>query len=246
MKLVIKVTIMLFFIIVSLSSLTYADDTGLTTHQKQTRHQAHTRKRLKLKPNLIQEDSWTLNVESNIYREVIYLNPLINYSTINGWDFNFAMYNIPIQGIENSTFEYDTYIGISKTFQLNKNTQIIIGTQNGTNLLSPHEWHQFHFVNIRYDILPIFNWYIGPYYANRQITAAGNQVGIMTGFQLKVIPNIFHIEGDYISGHQNVSNTNINFQWFIVPKFQLHIGVTIPEINGGDEFTGIIGFTKDL
>jgi hypothetical protein len=222
----------------------YADN---TTH---THHAPHAPKRLRVIPNLVQEEAWTINLESNVYQGTVYLSPQIEYSAKNGWDFSVASYNIPVQGSGAQNFEYDTYFGISKTFQFNKDVQFLIGTQNGSTILAkPHEWHQFHFANIRYDVFSPFTVYIGPYYSNQQLTTTVNQVGFMTGFQLKIVPNIFHITGDYVSGHQNVSGAVINLQWFVFPKFQLYTGIIVPETNSNNEFAGIVGFnllTKDF
>lgn len=203
----------------------------------------HAPKRLRVTPNLVTEDAWTVNLESNTYQGTVYLSPMIDYSGKNGWDISIATYNIPVQGGGAQNFEYDTYLGLSKTFQVNNKTQVLVGTQDGTTLLaSPREWHQFHFANVRYDVFSALNIYVGPYYANQQLTTTVNQVGFMTGMQLKVIPNKIHIQADYVSGHQNVSGAVVNLQWFVVPKFQLYMGIIVPETNSGNEFAGIFGF----
>lgn len=207
-------------------------------------HTQHAPRRLKTKP-IESEDAWTATLESNIYQGTVYLNPYIGYSGFNGWDISISSYNIPTHGGGAQNFEYDTYIGISKTFSVLEDTDIMIGSQNGTTLFSNpgRRWHSMSFANIRQDITDNIMVYVGPYYANAALTTAGNQVGVMTGTELKVIPNKFHITGDYISGHQSVSGGIINLQYFPHPKVQLYVGIIIPEKNSGNEFAGIVGFS---
>ena len=211
----------------------------------------HTPKRLKITPNLELEDAWSFNLELNVYRDVSYLNTGIDYSGFSGWDFNITTYSIPISGNGSQLSEYDTYLGISKTFDITEDMSISFGSQNGTTLLanSNRHWHNLTYCNITYQIIPTMNAYVGPYYANANLTYSGNQVGVITGMEWKVIQDKFHITGDYVSGHQSVSGATINFQYIIIPNLQLYVGIIVPETNSGNEFAGVVGFnvsTKDI
>ena len=239
------------FCILSISTPVFCDDSGHAVGHTRGHKAVHAPKRLKTKPNLVSEDSWNSALESNVYQGTTYLSPSISYSGANGWDIGVATYNIPVQGGGAQNFEFDTYLGISKTFELNKQTLLVIGTQNGTTLLanSDRRWHSLSYSHLRRDIFSNLNIYVGPYYANANLTSSVNQVGFMTGFELKILPNKIHLTGDYISGHQNVSGAVVDVQYFITPKVQMYIGIVIPETNSGNEFAGVFGFnvsTKDL
>lgn len=237
-------------IILLIISTTVFCDT--TERGRTSRSRARVPKHLKVTPNLETENVWSSTLESNIYQGTTYLNPEIDYSGFNGWDFSIASYNIPVQGGGGQPFELDTYFGISKTFKLTDNTILLFGTQNGTTLLSTsvRKWHNIDFANIRQELIEDrLNVYIGPYYANANLTGSVNQVGFMTGFEVKIIPKLIAITGDYYSGHQNISGAVVNIQYNILNNFQTYIGIIVPEKNSGNEFAGIFGFnlsTKGL
>lgn len=129
---------------------------------------------------------------------------------------------------------------------------LLFGSQNGTTVLSTsiRKWYNIDFVNIRQELIEDrLNVYVGPYYANANLTGSVNQVGFMTGVEVKVIPKLITITGDYYSGHQNVSGAVVNIQYNILNNFQTYIGITVPEKNSGKEFSGVVGFnlsTKGL
>lgn len=231
-----------------LSTTVLCEDFGHTTGG--SHHGPHPPKKLNTRPNIANEDAWSYNAETNIYNGTMYLSQGVTYSAANGWDIGIAAYNTPLYGGGAQNYENDGYLSIAKTFELDKKTLVIVGTQDGTTLVTDtHEWHAFHFANIRRDITPWLSTYVGPYYANASLTTTYNQVGFMTGFVAKIIPGVLHIQGDYVSGHQNVSGAVVNIQWYIKPAVQLYTGVIVPESNSGNEFAGIIGFnvsTKSL
>jgi hypothetical protein len=213
-------------------------------------HGPHPPKKLNTKPNLTGEDAWTYNAETDIYRGTVYLSQGVTYSAKYGWDFGLASYNTPLYGGGAQNYENDTYLSLAKTFIIDPKDVIIVGTQAGTTFATAHrEMHLFHFANFRRDLTPWLTTYVGPYYANANLTTTVDQVGFMTGFVGKIFPGTLHIQGDYVSGHQNVSGASVNLQWYVKPEIQLYTGVIVPERDSGNEFAGVIGFnvsTKSL
>lgn len=234
--------------LVLLSTTVLCEDFGHDTgkgHQGQ-----HPPKKLNTRPNIANDDAWSYNAETDIYNGTMYLSQGITYSAVNGWDIGIAAYNTLLYGGGAQNYENDGYLSIAKTLELDKKTLVIIGTQNGTTIVTnTHEWHAFHFANISRDVTPWFSMYVGTYYANAALTTTYNQVGFMTGFVAKIIPGVLHFQGDYVSGHQQVSGAVVNLQWYVTPAIQLYTGVIVPESNSGNEYAGTIGFnisTKSL
>ncbi|RWZ87183.1 MAG: hypothetical protein EO766_11635 [Hydrotalea sp. AMD] len=211
----------------------------------------HAVKRLDTTPTDTEDDSWILGLESNTYADTVYLNPTVAYSGANNWDISISSYNIPVYGGGAQNYEYDTYAAISKTFDITKDISLVFGTQNGTTLFpdSMQRWHNMDFSNGRYKLT---NWLTvsgGVYFANKSLTTVANEVGFMSGFEMKLIPGTLHLQGDYMSGHTNVSGAEINLQWYATRQAQLYIGVIVPERDSGNEFAGVLGFnisTKDM
>lgn len=244
----IRKTVAILLASVSLAAVGEDFTHSVSGHSRHKGH--HAPKHLDNHPNLMSEDAWMFGVESNVYADTTYIGPSISYSGYNGWDVSIASYNIPVHGGGAQNYEYDTYFGVTKTFKLTRTTNVIVGTQNGSTLFSQvRQWHNMEFVDTRQDITKWLTLHAGPYYANKSLTAVANKVGVMTGFEVKILPDKVHLRGDYMSGHTAVSGAEINLQWYIVPTVQPYIGVIVPEANSGNEFAGVVGFnisTKSL
>ncbi len=187
---------------------------------------------------------FTTTLESNIYQGSTYLTPSANYSNTNGWDFSLSSNNIPVYGGGAQNFEYDTYVGISKSFNLTDDTILTLGSQNGTTLFSnTRHLHHMDYFNIRQEITSFLSIYVGSYYANSQLTTTVNQLGVNTGIELSILPNKLTLTGDYISGHQNISGAVVKMNWNVLPTLQLYTGVGVPETKSGNEFYGIVGIS---
>ena len=64
----------------------------------------------------------------------------------------------------------------------------------------------------------------------------------MTGTEVMLIRNKLSLQMDYISGHHSLSGATVNMLLNLTSRFQLYMGVSVPEQNSGNEFAGIIGF----
>lgn len=200
-------------------------------------------KRLKINPVTDEEDVWTANAETAVYRAGTLENLSIGYSNSNGWDFSLSMVNIEIIG-PNKLFQGDTFINIAKTFSINHDLAIVVGSQNGVALVNTHPqlWFNYTYMDGRYDVTPWLSMHIGPYLANSALTGTARQVGLTVGTEIVVIPHKLALQMDYTSGHQAVSGATVNMLWTVAPQCQMYMGVYVPEQNSGNEFAGIIGF----
>lgn len=205
---------------------------------------AHPVKKVDVNPNPINEDVWSFTLESNTYRSTVYLSPTLDFSSQNGWDIQIASYNIPVYGGGAQNYEWDSYVNVSKTFEINKDFKTLIGTQNGTTLFSStRHWHNFDYGLLIYQPVPRLNLHAGPYWANKALSVTTDVVGYTAGFSLELLKNKLSVQGDYFSGNSNVSGAIVNVFYQLLPKAQVYVGVGVPESHSGNEFFGTVGIS---
>jgi hypothetical protein len=200
-------------------------------------------KRLKINPMSDTDGAWIANIETDVYRAGMFENITLGYSSNNGWDFSLSLLNTQVLG-GNNHFQGDTFLNITKTFEVNNNYALTLGTQNGVALVNanPQLWFNFSFLDNRYSVTPWLLLHGGPYLANAAITGSSLQVGFLTGTEITFIQNKLSLQMDYISGNHALSGANVNMLYNITPRCQVYLGVLVPEQNSGNEFAGIVGF----
>jgi hypothetical protein len=205
---------------------------------------AHPIKKVDVTPNTRNEDVWTFTLESNTYQQTVYLNPVLDFSSRNGWDIQIASYNIPVYGGGAQNFEWDSYINLSKTFDISTRFKAIAGTQNGTTALTAsHQLHNVDYGLIVYQPIPALNFHAGPYWANKALTVTTDYLGYIAGFGFEPIKNTLIVQGDYFSGSNNASGAIVNVFYRFLPRAQVYVGIAVPETNSGNEFYGTVGFS---
>jgi hypothetical protein len=185
------------------------------------------------------DNTWTLQIEENFYHtpaNTNYINATLGYSFDFGLDIQLATYNAPLTGGGAQNYELDNYLNITQSFKLIHNAAFVIGTQNGTVFAQPAQWHNVEFGVFSYTPFKSIEIHGGSYFVNRDLGTIGiNVVGYTTGFVTKVA-KAFRIEGDYFSGHNNLSGAQLNFFYDTY-----YLGVIVPETNSGNEFAGVTG-----
>ncbi|MDD5579888.1 MAG: hypothetical protein PHY16_11500 [Methylobacter sp.] len=217
---------------------------GLDTATARDGARAHPIKKIDTTPNNRDEDIWTFTLESNTYRSTVYLSPVLDFSSRNGWDIQIASYNIPAYGGGAQNYEWDSYINLSKTFDINAQFKALLGTQNGTTLFSTQrQFHNVEYALALYQPIPAANIHAGPYWANKALSTTTDVFAYTAGFGVELIKNKLAVQGDYFSGHSNVSGAIVNVLYRILPQAQVYIGVGVPETHSGNEFYGTVGFS---
>lgn len=216
-------------------------DYAAESKQKAKSHRQQ--KRLKINPVTDKEDAWTANTETDVYRAGTFQNIVVGYSAVHGWDFSLSLINTQILGA-NKQFQGDTFLNVAKTFTVNNDLSIVAGSQNGLAMvnLEPQVWYDFTYLDNRYDVTPWLLMHGGPYIANAALTGTSRQVGFMTGTEITFIQNELSLQMDYISGHHSLSGATVNLLFNLTSRFQMYMGVSVPEQDSGNEFAGIVGF----
>lgn len=220
-----------FLLILLLPCAVFAKDSG----------KAHPVRKIDTTPNTDNSDVWAFTLESNTYADTVYLNPMLDFSSANGWDVQIASYNIPVYGGGAQNYEWDSYINLSRSFDINDRLKAVIGTQNGTAALgTQHKWHNIDYGVIAYQPLSFLGLRAGPYWADKELSVTTNVVGYTLGFNLN-LSREFYIQADYFSGHSNVSGAVVNVWYYLA-----YAGIGVPETDSGNEFFGTVGFKLSL
>ena len=237
-----KIAISLTAVAFLFSGVAYPDTSKIKVKGKLTKSKIQ-QKRLKINPMTDAEGAWIANMETDVYRIGTFENLTLGYSSHNGWDFSLSLLNTQVLG-SNNHFQGDTFLNIAKTFEINDDYAITLGTQNGVALVNarPQLWFNFSFLDNRYDLTPWLMLHVGPYLANAAITGTSLQVGFLSGTEITFIQNKLSLQMDYISGHHALSGANVNLLYNLTPRCQIYLGVLVPEQNSGNEFAGVIGF----
>lgn len=243
------------FLILSIAGLIYsgAGHAALDNNRhvdKQKTKQHRPQKRLQINPVTDEDNAWTVNTESNIYRAGTFQNIVIGYSAFHGWDFSLSLINTQILG-GNKQFQGDSFFNVSKTFTIDKRFSIVAGSQNGVAMVNtePQLWYDFSYLDNRYSPTPWLLLHAGPYLANAALTGTVRQAGFIAGTEITLIRDRLALQMDYISGHHSLSGATANLLVNITSRFQMYLGVAVPERDSGNEFAGVVGFnwaTKKL
>lgn len=236
-------------LILAIMGLMYSDINYAAESQHKTKSHRQ-QKRLKINPVTEKENAWVANTETNVYRAGTFQNIVVGYSALHGWDFSLALINTQVLG-SNKQFQGDSFFNVAKTFVVDEDLSITAGSQNGLAMvnLQPQLWYDYSYLDSRYDITPWLLMHGGPYLANAALTGTTRQVGFMVGTEITLVQDLLSLQMDYISGHHSLSGATVNMLLNVTPRFQLYMGVSVPEQESGNEFAGIVGFnlsTKKL
>jgi len=200
-------------------------------------------KKVDVRANPDDADVWTFTLESDWYRANLYLNPVLDYSSRDGWDVQIASYNIPAYGAGTSG-DWDSFVILSKTFSIVGPYKLTLGTQNGTSFsVSSRQYQNFDYGLITWQPVDSFNLHAGSYFANAALAGVGRTVGFTAGFSLNLFEDFVTLQGDYFSGHSSLSGAIVNVFVNLSTGVQVYVGVGVPAQNSGNEFYGTLGFS---
>jgi hypothetical protein len=223
--------------------LAYADCamSGEESHAKKP-------KRIKVNPADDETSGFNFTEEFNLYRNAVYSNTVIDYATRSAWVFGLQLLNVPAYGSGAQNYEYDGYFTLSKTFKFNQSWALAVGTQVGTVLanVAPKQLHNFTFANGLFTQNDWLNYSIGPFYVNDALATIHQPVGVMAGFEVRIVPRLLHLQGDYFSGNSNISGGIVNAVFYPLPNLQTYCGVNVPGPHSGNEFSGNLGIIYNL
>lgn len=181
--------------------------------------------------------------EYNIYRNTLY-NDLSLQHYGPKWTFGVQAVNIRYNSVQAQNFENDTYLNLSRKFDLG-NLTLEIGDQIGTNLDGLiKRIHDTGFSDLTWNLSGNIFIHGGLYYVNDTLATKHQPVNFQSGIKVKY--NKFSLIADYYSGNNNLSGANLNLFYKLTENIRPYIGVQVPETNSGNEFAGTIGISCKL
>ena len=191
-------------------------------------------------------DTYSFIAESNLYRNSMYGNMILDYTSASGYNVQLAGYNVAFYEDPNfSVYNNSIFINLAKSFRFSQFLGGIVGTQNGGYQVpgtSQIVYQSFNYGIIMYQVTDWLMLRNGLYWANAGMTGLSNTVGYLPGFTLNLYGKDLTLQGDYYSGSNNVSGAVVNLQYNVTSYFSSYLGVGVPEKNSGNEFYGNIGF----
>jgi hypothetical protein len=157
------------------------------------------------------------NVEADVYNTGSYLYSSITSSSHN-WSVQLGGQNIPLTpGDPTVPFIYG---GLTRQFDFNDWLNLTLGSQIGSYSNS------FTFLNFDYATLGL-NYHqlslaVGPYYANQELTETVSTIGYIVFWNYNY--DDFTINGNYISGANNINGLSANIGYNINRYLQPYVG----------------------
>ncbi len=128
-----------------------------------------------------------------------------------------------------------------KFFFLSEKFKTSIGTQLGTSLLqlgSQSRLSHFTYNTWVYEPRHHVKFVVGPYVTDRGTVGAGNNLGLLVGFEYPVHKRLL-VMGDFISGSNAAAVSVIGVNYLATRRLQLCLGGLIPNPNSGNA-SGIV------
>lgn len=207
----------------------------------------YARNRTSVKRYDVEDTSYKLILieELNIYNSVQYLNNYFQYFD-NHWNVGIQSTNVKISGISNQSFENDSYINGSYTYEIYDDIDLEVGGQIGTNFdNNVQKLHTYDFVDLSTELIDEMFIHVGGYYVNDELATIHQPFNYQTGIKYKHDDIIITI--DYYSGHNNVSGSIVNGYYQLTDNFRPYIGVQFSNFFVVDDGMNVnIGFSLKL
>ena len=215
---------------------------------------------LDITPQTPDEDlPFTFDLDLNVYGQVgnpgtindigttLYLAPTLMYQ-YHDLTFQIQSLNVPVRGGLAQNYQMDNYFGIIHTANVTNNIKVNSGAMVGAvyNYLhpgttpSPIMIHDLSFVDINYVMGEDWLLHAGPYHVNHALSTTTDYFGYECGFQYTLL-NFWRFQGDYYSGHSNVSGATVTTTMLFTKQFNFRFGIEVPTHNSGNEFSGDLG-----
>lgn len=210
------------------------------------RHQNNqiTRQRVIVKDDQNQSEL-KFTAESNIFRNVLYETLHFEYSS--DIEIGAIVSNIPIMNSCAQNFEYDSYITLTKWFNMTPKWKFGLGAQTGTTIFTKQrQLHNFNYLQNYYEFNEFLNINAGVYYVNKALATNDQEYGVSLGVNYHFIPNKIWTEISYLSGSSNISGTTVNLMFQLDKTIIPYFGVQIPALNSENEFAGVVGFSFSM
>lgn len=173
-------------------------------------------------------------------------NTTFDYGLENNLEIGLNIFNVdmyPTRELQNPHI----LANFQKGFTINEHYKIGFGTQTG---LTPPiynkavEMPSFSYFNNAVHLDHLGNYYLGSYYANHAYAGQGDSFGIMAGVEYPLIEKKFHLQGDILTGNNDISVAVLGFVFFLPRDWQLSFGAQLPSPTSNNDYGAVFEITK--
>lgn len=140
-----------------------------------------------------------------------------------------------------TTFNANVYVAPTSWFAVEVGAQAGVGFIPTTTILEPviYGW-----ATTRFEAPGRWGSYVfGAYAGTRGAIGSGPPVGGLFGFELPILEDHLHAQGDWVIGLNAVSVAVVGFVVFIGKNFQISAGAQLPSPGSGNAFGGVLELT---
>ncbi len=173
-------------------------------------------------------------------------NTTIDYGLENELEIGVNIFNVDMYPTNEMRNPY-LLANFQKGFTINEHYKIGFGTQTG---ISPPIHNKtvgipsFSYFNNQLNLEEYGHYNLGAYHANHAYAGQGDSFGIMAGVEYPLIEKKFHLQGDILTGNNDISVAVLGFVFFLPQNWQLSLGAQLPAPTSNNDYGAVIEFTK--
>ncbi len=194
-------------------------------------------------------DKLILQLENSIYYNAFYQSYALTWYSSSNLEVGLQSLNHHLSGIDFQTFEKDSYLTISKSFEdlLFDKIDLSIGTAIGTNFDgNPKQLHMSHYLDLSSNLSDKWNVRMGLLYANHTMVATYNDV---INFHIGTTYRNEYTSAsiDFYSSDNSLSGimSSVSFRK-VFDNLRPYIGIQASTPYEWSNVSGSIGFTYKL
>lgn len=173
-------------------------------------------------------------------------NTTFDYGLENNLEIGLNVFNVDMYPTKELRNPF-VLANFQKGFDINEHYKIGFGTQTG---VTPPIYNKdvgipsFSYFNNAVKLEHLGNYYLGGYYANHAYAGAGDSFGIMAGAEYPLFEKELHLQGDILTGNNDISVAVLGFVVFLPKDWQLSFGAQLPSPTSNNDYGAVFEITK--
>jgi len=138
-------------------------------------------------------------------------------------------------------------LNFQKGFNITEAYKVSFGTQTGVKVpfySTTVQMPSFSYVHNALHLEEWGNYFLGTYYANEAYAEHGSNVGLMAGMEYPLIEKKLHLQGNIITGNNDISVAVLGFVVYLPKEWQLSFGAQLPAPGSNNAYGMVFEITK--
>lgn len=173
-------------------------------------------------------------------------NTTLDYGLENNLEIGLNVFNVDMYPTNELRNPF-VLANFQKGFEINEYYKIGFGTQTG---ITPPMYNKdvgipsFSYLINAVTLEHLGNYYLGSYYANHAYAGTGNFFGMMGGIEYPLFEKELHLQGDILTGNNDISVAVLGFVIFLPKDWQLSFGAQLPSPTSHNDYGAVFEITK--